>query len=56
MSKLQTAKGVLKTFWFMTREDWDEMDRKMLRIAAGAIGFIIMAAFWYFLFRNVGPF
>ena len=56
MSKLQAIRGVLKTFWTITIEDWDDMDHKLLRIVAGAIGFVIMAAFWYFIFRNVGPF
>ena len=56
MSRIEAVRGLLKTFWTITMEDWDEMDRKMMRKAAGAIGFIIIAAFWYFLFRNVGPF
>ncbi len=56
MSKLETIKGIFKTFLTITMEDWDEMDHKLLRIVAGAIGFVIMAAFWYFVFRNVGPF
>jgi hypothetical protein len=56
MSRIETVKGVLKTFLTITMEDWDEMDHKLLRIAAGAIGFAVMAFFWYFVFRNVGPF
>jgi len=56
MSKLQTVKGILKTFWTMTIEDWDEMDHKLLRIAAGAVGFIIMGLFWFFVLRNISPF
>ncbi len=56
MSRIETIKGILKMFWAITIEDWDEMDHKLLRIVAGAIGFVIMAAFWYLIFRNVGPF
>ncbi len=56
MSKVETAKGILKTFWMLTKEDWDELDHKLLRIAAGAIGFAVMALFWYFFFSKIGPF
>ena len=56
MSKIQTIKGILKTFWIMTIEDWDEMDHKLLRIAAGVVGFIIMGLFWFFVLRNISPF
>ncbi len=51
MSKLQSVIGVLKTLVYLTREEWNEMDHKLLRIAAGAIGFLITAAFWYVFFR-----
>lgn len=56
MSRIEMIKGILKTFWTLTKEDWDETDHKLIRIAAGAIGFIVMALFWYLLFRNISPF
>ncbi len=56
MSKIEIIKGIMKTFWILTKEDWDELDHKLLRIATGAIGFVIMALLWYYLFRNVSPF
>ena len=56
MARVETAKGILKTFWAMTLEDWDEMDHKLVRIAAGVIGFTIMGLVLYFFFRNISPF
>ena len=56
MSKIQTIKGILKMFWIVTKEDWDDLDHKLLRIAAGAIGFVVMALVWYFIFRKFTPF
>lgn len=56
MSKAETVKGVLKTFWSMTKEDFVEMDHKVVRIASGLIGFAIAAAFWFFFFRHIVPF
>ncbi len=56
MPKLATVSGVLKMLWQHTKEDWDEMDHKLLRIAGGVVGFVLMALLWYFFFRNMGPF
>ncbi|MBI5061601.1 MAG: hypothetical protein HZB67_04795 [Candidatus Aenigmarchaeota archaeon] len=56
MSKLEAAKGVLKTFWSMTLEDWYQMDRKLLRIITMAVSFTIAALFWLFFFSNIRPF
>lgn len=54
MSLLETVIGVLKTFVKLTKEEWNEMDHKLLRVGAGLVGFLISAAVWYYFFR--GPF
>ena len=56
MSKLQTLRGVMKTFLWLVGEEWEAMDHKLIRIFAGIFGFAIMALFWYFFFRNFLPF
>jgi len=53
---LKTIKGILKTFWFLTKSDWEELDHKLLRIASSAIGFILMALFWLYFIKNIVPF
>jgi hypothetical protein len=56
MSKMQDIKGILKTFFWLVDEEWQSLDHKLIRIIAGAVGFTIMALFWYFFFRNFLPF
>ena len=56
MSKIQTLKGVMKTFFWLVGEEWGAMDHKLIRLLAGAVGFTVMALFWYFFFRNILPF
>ena len=56
MSKWQSIKGVFQTFFQISKEDWGEMDHKLLRIASGIIGFAIAAVFWFYLFRHIMPF
>ena len=56
MSKIDTIKGIMGTFWKLTKEDWFAMDHKLVRIAAGIIGFAIAGLFWYFVLRNFMPF
>ncbi len=56
MSKISGIKGVFRTFWEMTKEDWHLMDRKLFRIIAAAISFLIAALFWLYFFSNVRPF
>ncbi len=55
MPKLQALKGVLRMFWWMTKEDWGELDHKLYRIAFGAIFFILMGLFWFYLVRTILP-
>ncbi len=49
-------KGVLKIFFNISKEEWNEMDRKLLRIGIGLISFIIAALFWFYVFRAFSPF
>jgi hypothetical protein len=56
MSKIQAIKGVLKTFVSLSKEDFQEMDHKLLRIGIGVVGFILMAIFWLLFLRNILPF
>ncbi len=56
MGKLQTTKGVMKTFFWMSREDWQQMDKKFYRLLFGIAGFAAMALFWLFFLRNLSPF
>jgi phage shock protein PspC (stress-responsive transcriptional regulator) len=56
MSKTETVRGVMATFWQLAKEDWFAMDHKLLRIAAGVGGFTIAALFWYFVLSNIMPF
>jgi hypothetical protein len=56
MSKLAAIKGVFRTFWDMALEDWRLTDRKLFRIIAAAVSFIIAALFWLYFFSNIRPF
>ena len=56
MSLLKDITGVLKTFLQTSKEDWSEMDHKLVRIASGVIGFAIAAFFWFYFFRHIAPF
>ena len=55
MGKLRSIKGVLKMFWGMAKEDFNQMDHKLIRITVGAVGFIIAALFWMFFLRKIIP-
>lgn len=56
MSKLKTIKGVLKTFMWMSKEDFQAMDHKLIRIGVGAAGFVVMALIWLFFLSSIIPF
>lgn len=56
MGKTQTAKGIIKTFYWMTKEDWQQMDKKFYRLVFGVMGFAAMALFWFYFLRNIVPF
>lgn len=56
MPKIEAVKGVLRTFWRMTKEDFMTMDHKLVRIAVGIITFLVMAFVWFYVFRSISPF
>jgi hypothetical protein len=56
MSKASTIKGVLKTFWSMAVEDWQEMDHKLIRVAFGTVSFVAATLFWFYFLRHILPF
>ena len=55
MSKTQAVKGILKTFVWLTSEDWNELDHKLYRIAFGTVIFIVAGLFWFYFLRNILP-
>jgi len=55
MSRFETIKGIMKTFFQIFKEDFSEMDHKLLRIGIGIAGFIVMALFWFYFLRNISP-
>ena len=49
-------KGTLRVFWQMTNEEFEEMDHKLFRIAAGLAGFLAAGALYFFFLRKFLPF
>ncbi|MBI2075956.1 MAG: hypothetical protein HYT72_01770 [Candidatus Aenigmarchaeota archaeon] len=54
MSRTETVKGVLKTFFWLTKDELGGMDHKLFRIVFGIVGFLIITSFWFFLYRSFG--
>lgn len=54
-SKLDSFKGFIRTFFWLAREEWTELDHKVVRIAFGVVGFVVMALFWLYFLRNITP-
>ena len=52
----ENVMGTVKTFFWLIREELDEMDHKMLRIGVASIIFILSTLLWYFLFNGSLPF
>ena len=55
-SKWQSLAGFMKTFLGMAKEDFNEMDHKLIRIGMGVTTFVVMAIFWLFFLKNIVPF
>ena len=55
MSRLNALKGLMRTFFWLTKEEWRGTDHKFYRLAFGAIGFVVMALFWFYFIRNFLP-
>jgi hypothetical protein len=56
MSLWNDVKGTLRIFVEQAHEEFYYMDKKLIRIGAGVLSFIIAGAIWYFFFRNINPF
>ena len=55
-SKLQTVAGFMKTFLGLSKEEFGDMDHKLIRIGVSVTAFVAMALFWMFFLRNIIPF
>ena len=56
MSKIESIKGFLKTFLWLSGSEWKEMDRRLIRIAVSITTFVVSALFWLYFFRSSTPF
>ncbi len=52
MSRIDDTKGVLKTLFWLTKEELNAMDHKLFRITASIIAFLVVASFWYIIFNG----
>ena len=55
-SRIDFLKGLLKTFFWLSREEWKELDHKLFRIGFGIAVFAGMALFWLYFLRSITPF
>lgn len=55
MGILSDIKGILRMLLQLSKEEWDEMDRKLLRVSVAVASFIIAALFWFYVFRAFSP-
>ncbi|MBI3190260.1 hypothetical protein HYZ41_01000 [archaeon] len=58
MPKIQTALGVMKTLFSISKEEWNDLDHKLIKVTFGVISFVVMALFWFYFIRHIipGPF
>lgn len=56
MSLKEDVKDTVKVFWEMTKEEFDTMNHKLFRIAAGLAGFLIAGAVYFLFLQNFVPF
>ena len=49
-------KGIIRMFFSLSKEEWDDMDRKLLRIGVAVTSFVVAALFWFYIFRTFSPF
>jgi len=55
MGKIDAIKGVMKILFWLTKDEWSEMDHKVVKLVFGVIGFVAMALFWFYFIRTVLP-
>jgi hypothetical protein len=55
---MQSMAGVMKTFFSLSKEEWDNLDHKLIKITMGVVSFVAMALFWFYFIRHIipGPF
>ena len=55
-TRMQTVAGILHTFFGLSKQEFTEMDHKLMRIGVSVATFIAMAIFWMLFLRNIIPF
>ncbi|GEM_PF-1693401 len=55
-SRIDSLKGVFRTFFWLSKEEWSDLDHKMVRIIFGVGGMVAMALFWLYFLRSITPF
>jgi hypothetical protein len=53
---LKDVKGVIGYFWKDVKEEFRSMDRKLVKIGGGIVGFLVAGAVYFFFFQNFLPF
>ena len=56
MSKVRSIASFMKMFAADLKEEWNEMDHKLVKIAMGVVIFVIAGLFWLYFFQNTSPF
>jgi hypothetical protein len=55
-SRIDSLKGLFKTFFWLSREEWTDLDHKLVRIIFGVGGFVAMSLFVLYFLRSIVPF
>jgi len=55
-SRVDSLKGFFRTFFWLSKEEWSDLDHKMVRIIFGVGGMVAMALFWLYFLRSITPF
>ncbi|MBI4170762.1 MAG: hypothetical protein HY514_03640 [Candidatus Aenigmarchaeota archaeon] len=55
-SRIDSLKGIVRTFFWLSKEEWTELDHKLIRIVFGIAGLVAMALFWLYFLRSITPF
>ena len=50
------VKGVFRMFWDMSKEEFQIMDHKLVKITGGIVGFLVAGAIYFFFMRAFLPF
>ena len=48
--------GIMKTLVALTKEEFNDMDHKLPRLAMGVASFAAAALFWFYFMRHIVPF